>query len=282
MPISDYSYVELTDSGKGQITEDNNGQGATRQFRVAWTDLGNFIKSLKGGSRAINSSVTTYTSPDRHPDFPNLYCVDASYEGIGAGSATGGISSWPYAKVTANYKALAFEPGVLTQEEELDFSIEYETLPEDSLETTDDSTNVAFPHKKIVPILTYSITLYNQPNLPNSTSGTVTSPIDADNFQTKPPTDNIQVIYGLLGKVNSVAFKGAAAGCMLFLGAKASRSTNIYGDQNWKVGYKFLYRPVSWNKAFVSSKGDYVAVRTKTGGSTIYTAGNFNQLLPRQ
>jgi len=44
-----------------------------------------------------------------------------------------------------------------------------------------------------------------------------------------------QTLFGLTGKVNNAAFKGFAAGEVLFLGASGSKR----GDEDWEISYRF-------------------------------------------
>ena len=50
---------------------------------------------------------------------------------------------------------------------------------------------------------------------------------------------DFQAIFGLTGRVNSAAFKGFAAGEVLFLGGSGQRR----GEEDWEIAYKFAASP---------------------------------------
>jgi hypothetical protein len=275
--ISGFTFEELNEgSGRGAIQQDGT---AVRMFKIAWTDLPAFIRALNGGWEAINSTTWTYTKGDEHPDYPGvMYCTRAEYENFGkATGISAGKSSWQFAKVTATYEVKRNEfttPDDII-EEELDFKLEHQTLPGSSHQTSDDSTDVPDDITKLVPVIEYTVTLKNVPNLPGATQTMGGIPVQDDG-------GNVGYIYSLLGKVNNANFKGAAAGQMLYLGAQARRTTNVFGPSKWNITHKFLYRAVSWKKVFVSAKGDFVEVQSKVGGNKIYSSGSLRGLLPGQ
>lgn len=254
--IGGFSYVELNkDSGTGTIAQD--GQ-AVRVFQVAWTDFVAFTKALVGGWTQVNPTTLTFAAADKHPDWP-FYCATTTYDHTGTPSSSGGVSSWEFAIITATYKSLQYDITPSPQDifsQDIDISLDAEVQPPGSFETTDDSTPVDQPVTKLVPNITYTMTYFALPTL------------------------NLSIIFSLLGQVNSALFQGASVGQMMFIGATASRTTTTGAIPNWKVAFKFIFRPVSWQKAFVAKKGDFVAVQTVTGGNTRYTAGDLNALLP--
>lgn len=254
--IGGFSYVELNkDSGTGTIAQD--GQ-AVRVFQVAWTDFVAFTKALVGGWTQVNPTTLTFAAADKHPDWP-FYCTTTTYDHTGTPSSSGGVSSWEFAIITATYKSLQYDITPSPQDifsQDIDISLDAEVIPPDALETSDDGTAANKTTTKLVPNIVYTMTYFALPTL------------------------NLATIFNFLGQVNSTAFQGANPAQMLFLGATASRTTTTGAIPNWRVAYKFVFRPVEWTKVFVSAKGDFVTVKQKVGGDELYTSSDFNQLLP--
>ena len=193
MPLSDFEgeWEELHEgSGQGEMSLDGRAQ---RTFKIAWTDLGDFITAMIGGFAKIGESAFFFTLPDQHPDWPGLYCRNTSYEGFGAhGVGADGQITYAYARVVCHYEPLKFTPSVNPKDiitEDLDFSVEQISLPKLSYKSSSSGEPVEDYVKKIVPTCKYTVTIHDYPELPGG---------DAD------------LIFSLLGRVNSVAFKGAA------------------------------------------------------------------------
>ncbi len=115
---------------------------------------------------------------------------------------------------------------------------------------------------KLIPVCHYTLTLIDVPTLPGG---------------------NTDLIFSLLGKINSSAVKGAAVKCALFLGANTSRTTTNVGTKGWRIALKFAVRPVGleWTKVFHEKDGTFVEAVTVNGGNPIYDSDNLNNLLPK-
>ena len=107
-------------------------------------------------------------------------------------------------------------------------------------------------------------------------------------------------LFGLTGKVNDAAFKGFAAGEVLFLGASGSKRAAPGGVDDWEITFKFAVSPNATNLvvgdiAQISKKGwEYLWVRYADGTDDnakalvkrplaayvekVYDAGDFSQL----
>lgn len=263
MPLSTYNgeWEELFDgSGQGEIALDGKAQ---RTFKIPWADLGAFTAALMGGFAKIGENAFYFTLPDQHPDWNGLYCQGTSYEGFGSHSVGGDDQIvYTYAKVVAHYTPLKFTPSIQPKDiitEDLDFSVEQISLPKLSYKNSSTSEALDQQIKKIIPTCKYTITLYDYPELPGG---------------------DVELIFSLLGKVNSTAFKGAAIKKMLFMGAKASRTMRTTGDANWQIELRFSYRDLEWTKVFDPATGEPVEVVSVVGGNPLYESEDLNDLLP--
>jgi hypothetical protein len=265
--ITDYAFQELTDgSGRGSIGEDGQPSEFYRVFKIAWTDLPNFVFALKGGWKQVNATTWTHYQPDRHPDWSGVWCAAVEYEALGlpAFNSTTHVSSWEYAKVTAKYKTFSHDPGDVVFsnifEEEFDFGLDCQSLPAGSLKVSGGDV-LDFPATLIIPTLNYTITMPSLPNLPGG---------------------SISTVMGLLGKVNSSLFGGAAVGKMLFLGMRASRkgAAILQTDTKaWAVQLKFAYRDKKWSQMYVPDLG-WKDIEFAYDSTPLYTSGNLTVLLP--
>lgn len=89
---------------------------------------------------------------------------------------------------------------------------------------------------------------------------------------------------GYIGKVNSTALLGAAAGTVMFLGS--DDSTELSWDSEFglsvvaTLNIRFVYKPSGWQKLFNPKAGGYQTVTTKVGGNKLYETAEFRDLIP--
>jgi archaellum component FlaF (FlaF/FlaG flagellin family) len=207
-----------------------------------------------------------------------MYCTKADYEPMGpAVGITSNKSSWTHAKVTATYecKRNEFTSPQDIIEEKFDLCLKNNPLDPTKITDTDNSESLTENDSvdQLMPLVTYTITLKNVPNLPGATTTVGGIAVTSDE-------GSIGTMYSLLGRVNATNFKGASPGCMLYVGSEGSKTTSVFGPALWNLTHKFQYQPVSWNKVFSNKRGTFVAC-TKADGNHIYTTGDLSQLLPK-
>lgn len=263
--IATFSYVILNE-GSGRGTLRDQGGSATIVYLIAYSDLIAFCQALRGGWSYVGTT-SLYDPPEQHPNWSTFYCQDVSWEPVGNPVTVVGQSqphSWEYAKVTASYGPPTFNidgGSPPTSEdavtEEMNFDSEVVTIPVGGCVTG--STPVLRPVKKINPLVDYRLSFSSLPRLPGG---------------------DATLIFSLIGKVNNTAFKGAAAGKMLFQGAKASRTAGSFAalnNQNWKVDLSFKYRDTEWNKIYDNTGA--LANATTKDGNPLYASANLAALL---
>ena len=250
--------------GSCKVSFSGGSVSGTRIFKVAWSDVWDFAKELKGGYRDVDGD---YIEPARHPYLDYLYCLDVDVDPIitdgitETTNATGLYIVYEWAKVTAKYGILlnvADEDPETIEEESLSVAAEMLTLPSDEYEWTGDSVAIkgdVLPGK-ISTTTQFSVTKYHVASLPDST------------------------VSGLVGKVNNATWRGYGAGLALFAGAEARRSITTEGTEDWELTYSFLIKAQSWNNVYRDSTGAFAAVRTRTGHDPIYESGDFTDLVP--
>lgn len=261
--IWDFTITEAVESGSGSIQKDGSIQ---RIYYVKnWTDLPAFMSVLVQSWQTVGIAWN-YWPGHRDPDFPAYYCQSATFQSMGMPSFDMSTkrTSWAEgAKVTATYKVPTFDPTDPTDimEESLDFSAEELSLPAGMFKKTGSDDVIPGQQRVIIPVCAYSLTLIDVPTLPGG---------------------NANLIWSLMGKLNSSSFKGAATKLVLFLGAQTDRTTTSQGTKGWKIQLKFLVRPpgFEWTKVFTAKDGSMVAIETKVGGQPLYATGNLNSLLP--
>ncbi|MCH8047500.1 MAG: hypothetical protein IID44_27715 [Planctomycetes bacterium] len=237
------AFEEL--EGSPVVTITPQGTTAVRTFRVAWSDWQDFAHLLVGRYRAVSCSFV-FVRPMEFPEMPNLVVSDLKVEpfdpqnpdGSDVTTITRGTNTYPDAgaKVTATYKTLfdadnqsrADLPGVptgtyLTYTAEL--GAEYQTIPGRIWNWVGAAGNPQLPPDinpgLLIPTGTYRLKWHRV---------------------ALPPWGTIRA---LRGKVNNGAFGGAAAGTVLFVGARVSRQFQFSDDDGfWQVEYLFSEKTV--------------------------------------
>lgn len=270
--IESYSYTEAHDSCTGTVGKD----GSTQRILILkpFSDLNAFLKVLASNWSKTAGNVWTYFPGHQHPNFPGMYCAEASWkpEGESSWDTSAKKSNWAAVRITATYRPPMFDPTKTDPrdiyEEDLDFSVEELTLPSKSFKKTGSSSEddkIQNVIRKLIPVCSYTLTLIDVPNLPG-------------------PNGDTSLIWSLQGKINSAVFKGAALKTALFLGATTSRTMTSQGTRGWKIALKHMVRPagLEWDKVFHAKDGKFVQVDPVAGGGDpLYTTGDLNQLLPQ-
>lgn len=267
MALTDFTFFEDVESYRGSLGKDGN---TTRKFRIAFSDLAAFCLELLPRWISTGTTSLTYKPGNQHPIFTAMYCETVGWEcfGVPSQDPVTKISSWTEALVTATYKPNAYDAGgggtpATVIEEDLNFSCEAISLPKRSFKKVGGTTPLDDIEggQLLIPVCAYTLTLVDVPTLPQGSA---------------------ELIFDLMGKVNSVAFRGADAGRVLFLGADTSRSTLADGTKGWKVALKFLIRPEGkeWNKLYLPSAGEFTEVEDSVSGDKLYQTTELLALLP--
>ena len=247
------SYVELNGSGKGKTGR----QGATEQrfFKVAWSDRIAFCAWLTGYALPSGDGYGKVVKPQQHPAYPGLYCVDTEREPIGKAGGTATLITYPYAKITATYSTLKYDPSDPTEEallrETSMSSLQMITLPQGGFKWADNGSPITEPVGRLMGVSEIRVTRYHAPS---------------------KKTTTLEALYG---KVNLGYFRGRAPGTMLFMGVDTDSVLNTQGEWEHTIVFKFHYRNIEWNK-FLKPDGKTFAYLWSTDNSTmVYTEASF-------
>lgn len=265
------SFVEL----EGSPTVDVGGDGvrARRVFRVAWDDWRDFAVELIGGWIRVDDQYRL-VYPQTFPGLPSVYVERLSVAPFDPGNPRGdevltlgsGTNRYPDAgaRVTADYKTFVTPLDEDDRDPEIpdgtvltysaDLAAEHISLPGRAWEWSDDGAKLAADEHPQLLLPTGSYTLKWE-------------------RVARPPWDAIRT---LRGKVNDGPFYGAAAGKLLFLGAKATRQFEQFAEVNlWTIEYAFAERAHAWNQFYKQGAG-FVGIRDRDDNNIVpYTAGNF-------
>jgi len=252
------AYKELNGSGKGKI--DGGGLTRERLFKVAWDDAAEFCGWLTGYVVPYGDGMGRYVGPQQFPGLRNVYCVEADIEPLGTATGVATQITYPFAKITARYKALKYDPTENSDEallrETSSISLQMITLPQGGFKWADDSSPILEPIGRIMGVRDIRITRYRAPSLKTTT-------LDA-----------------IVGSVNSGVFRGRAVGTMLFMGADTDDVMNSEGDWEHTLTFRFQYRSIEWNK-FLKPDGKTWAyiVSTIDANVHVYPATSFANIL---
>lgn len=252
IPFND-SYDELEEG------MDQTGVYAIKNYYCNWGQRWTFYQFLRGRYMPLSGGNLSVLVPAQYPDNTNLYAYSAVMTPVAPDGAKGayGSASFKYAKIKVTFKSPQYNfDGSDTQyigQTRLDFGGNMVTLPQDAYKFSD-GTRTEESVGRLMPSIEHTITRGLIDFLP------------------------VDVIGGLIGKINSAPLWGLYdAETLLFAGASADRQADGNGKITWTVEYKFLYRPVSWNKVVRPDTGewDYIA---DSGGDKIYQTGDFTTL----
>jgi hypothetical protein len=268
------AFEEL--AGSPTIEVEHDGVRARRVFRVAWDEWRDFARTLLGGWTRIESTYR-WIPPQPFPGLPHVLVERIEVapfdpdnpEGDAVLSIAHGANRYPDAgaQVTAHYRTLVTpvdedgndpdtpEGTVLTYS--ADLAAEYVSVPGRVWEWSDDGAKLPADENPQVLLPTGSYTLKWE-------------------RVARPPWDAIRA---LRGKVNDAEFYGAAAGKLLFLGAKATRQFELLSEVNlWTIEYAFAERSHEWNEFYKQGAG-FTAIRDRDDNDLQpYAEGDFGGL----
>lgn len=244
-----------------------------------WNQSDAFINALRGLVSLTGGAggQLTRTSPHQHPLSPNLFCMSARAKGNGLqGLNINGYPSYQNgAIIDAKYRPMTPYGFILTPNEqlqqidpatpllwctqELDFASEAYVIPSSQVTYQAGSFSgqpVGIPFKLNVPLTYMNLTFHLVPYMPAT------------------------VVRAKQGLVNISTFLGAAAGTVLFKGAKVVRDENTDGSIAQKLMMTFVERTGNnqlWNN--LPDPGlNWVNV-AGPGGVNLYTESDLSALL---
>jgi hypothetical protein len=253
-------------SGSPLETFAPDGMKANRRLICAWADRRALVAELLGGA-----------APANYPDSPNLVAVRIDVEPLADDlvrqdftSLTEGLNAYQgFAKITVHYELLASSPGAT-------FLPDVPVNTFLTYETDCDAQTVRVPGDALGWFANQSTTVSSSPPLvgvpisvfPAAAEGEVLLPVTIHRLAwhrvAAPPWTAIRECQGTL---NADAFLGAAAGQLLFDGAKATRELLTFSDPNtpqfaWRLEYRFREKPLLLNTT-----------------PSLYATGDFSRLM---
>lgn len=261
MPIT-VPYSVLHDGSSEEF--DMKGVRATMKFLVAWADRWQFAKDVAGTSKNIgtDNAQIIRNIPLQYPHNKYLYANGLSIEPAGKSGCADNLSFYDWAICTVTFGTNDFDyenaqgsNGQVYKTLSISMSAQFMTLPESPFKFYSDNTKCVLNPGMLIPQAEITLVSHQLPEI------------------------NLDVIFNLVGKLNQAVFYGAPIGTVLFVGANQNRQATADGVQAWQVEYKFLYRPVDWNKFWHPKPGvgwDYLV--DTSSGNKIYSYGNFANL----
>ncbi len=251
-------YTIMWDNG---IIESNpeDGPAAIVKFKCLWSDHYTLVQQLLGLVSGAPPHNVTPTAPFAYPPSPNLWCTSVdSIEPLGRpyiipNNYLGQTLGLPWitrkrAIVTARFTRPPYLPTATGPYWSLSFAGagEFLTLPETTYRFGD-GTPTNTPIGFIIPQAEITVTRFRMPFIPD------------------------QVIASLLGSINAYPFQIGyniyPKGSLMFMVGATNLLVDVFGNITYTVEYKFMYRPVDWNKYFHPDR--------TTGFATV-TDGNGN------
>lgn len=241
----------MWDSG---ITEANptDGAQAKMKFRCLWSDHYQLVKDLMWGGLQAGKSIVRI-GPLPYPPSPNLWCkAIESVEPIGPPTPTGMTSGSGHQVVTGRYAIVtavfAYCPWISDPVTAQPFTqtsvgvsgevlcLPGKTYTVGGVATSDPPLGVIIPQMEIV------FKRFFMPYLPLAEMTTLAGHVNSDSFVCGDAT--------------------FTAGYLLFLGGNSEYASDTTGKITMTVDYKFMWRAISWNSAFIPGSGSagYAAV----------------------
>lgn len=278
------SYIVATAHTIENFSKGVDGQGPwirVQYYINSYADVDRFINALVGAGNLtgpITGGKVTRNAPHQHPLSPNLFCVRAELV-QGLGNPVLSTSGYPDfdggALISAEYRALSWDPievnrnnsidpttSILYATQEIDFSSESYTVANHTFKYSSGvlaNINTSTPAKFTIPVTELVLTYHQFPYMP------------------------MIAVRNLRGRVNTATFLGAAAGCVLFRGAKTSRDFNTDGSVTQKVQMMFAERDAlhkwNWLPSPYSLTWYPVTEDGTSGGVTMFPTGDLSPLL---
>lgn len=277
-------FEELDGSPRFRIAP--GGTTATRRFKVAWGHWQAFARELLGVYRIVAGGFH-FVVPS-HMLLPNLVVSDLAVdpwpeEKITSGSQSSLASSandYDFAIVTANYRTL----------------YDVDNRPRDDLPAVPDGTILTYSGELASELMSTPGRTWrwdvNGAPLPDDLFPGLVIPNGEHTLHWQrvalPPWSAIR---RLRGRVNDATFLSAAAGTVLFLGARATRAFQFLEEGGfWSIEYSFAEKSAKstvnpdtakgWNHLYrdTASAGEHWLAIEDADGNSPYAAGNFATL----
>lgn len=259
--------VPYCDAHDGTMEEvDQRGVRATHSYIVAWNDRWQFARDVAGYTKPATiisggSSFVRYI-PLTYPEGNLMYATGLRMEPIGSSRPGTYQIEYDKCKITVtfstqewDYESAQDSFGQVYRSLQLNMSGQFMTLPGSAFQYATGPVSCTINPGILVPQIEITLTAHQVYYLP------------------------LDVIFPLVGKVNTYTFYTAAPGTLLFLGCQAGRQSSVVGSSNWEVVYNFVYRPIEWNKFWSPVPGvgwDYLV--DSSSGANIYQSGDFSIL----
>jgi hypothetical protein len=239
-----------------------------------WADSDAFCRALLGIT-VLAGGVVTRTTPHQSPLATALVCHKATVV-AGLGNPVTNADGYPDydggALVAAEYKPPEFDfsglsypdsqidptTPILYCTQELDFTTQIFTLPDAKYKYTASGLDTDVPIKIEVPITIMSLTFHQLPYIP------------------------MTAVRALRGRVNSVTFLGAAAGLVLFKGARTSREFASDGSVSQRVQLVYEERDAAFPWNYLPSRTSPVFQAVDDGSAAhnkLFLTGDLNGTL---
>jgi len=261
-------YSIMRDNGI-TLAYPEDGPSATVRIKTLQTDAYQLAKDLLGTSTNVGGTIVR-TRPFAYPGNPSLYCRSiTSVRPLGPTIPLTSIGlPWitqKWAITEAVFRQLPFaldanDPNYTGQAYttvQFGVSGEFVTLP-DSTYRFSDGTPTNTPIGKLLPQIEINVKRYFMPYLP------------------------VAEMAALAGKINNALYKignySFPVGTLLFAGGPSEFNVDTAGNITQDVEYKFVYRPVNWNKYFHPNRTTGWDTVTDGSGNSPYESGTFTTL----
>lgn len=224
-----------------------------------WSDRIQLRQKLMGGVYSVGG-VVTFSAPFTHPNFSAMFVNSVKIKGregktgrsIDPLDASGKLPGYTYAELKIEFCYQDLDVG----DEAVDFSFKMIAVPNNTFYWNGDVT---------------------KPLLGIESPGLIDVNINfrrTKNYQAILP---VSTIIGLLGRVNSSAWLGAAPEQALYLGASSTRQFTTQGTHMWSISHSAAISQRGWN-TFINPDTSTFAKITFKDGTPVYPLADFGIL----
>lgn len=274
-------------AGSPRIQASQQGVVAVRSFRVAWQDWPALVRLLLGTGRVVGQA-TRLVRPPAFPGLRNLMVTDVAVEAFDPESPDG------QGDVTLVGRTNGYAGGAR-------LTVTYRTLFDENsqsrpgLPRVPEGTYLVFAAELGAEYLTVPGRVWHwnapgDPAVPDDVNPGLLVPTGAYRLVwLRVPRPPWSAIRSLRGKVNQAEFIGAAAGTVLFLGAKATREFQFFDEGGfWRLEYSFVEQTkalagggqAGWNHFYKEQAvgGEHWIAIADASGNPPYASGDFAAL----
>lgn len=232
---------------------------AVRHLTCAWSNRMALMAALLGGSTQ-NGVIQNTAASARYPDATWLRADSIATVGEGIKSVgPNGMVAYTWAHLTVRYKTsdislLSEEIGTLSIDVRADVLMPSQNEPTFKWSSDNKDLPVEATPGIPIPIVEFVKARRNMAAIP------------------------MALILSLVDHVNSSSFEGAAAGKVLYHGARSEATITSAGVYNFDLAHRFTYHPYGHNKMLRPSTGAWENIVTKTGSNPPHPTGDLNAL----